>query len=314
MRFVFVVLSGDHPVLGVVPEQERSPFFALKVEAVGLHLHEGSASLGSFTHTRPPPVADATASTSSCGNAYSITPPLPCPVTRRDATPRPRQRVPVHSHKRNLGQARVHMVQPLTPWVQLVGATFGVDVERLVPPPGVIVGEHGVGTGHNAGRAPRCTVPEVTTSVNSSAQCGFWGAWPYPIEMGLWAGAQWPARPPDRPTADRSPARPPSGPTALRATPPGPDARRPRPAGRVGYPRPVPELPEVENYRRFAEGALGRTVARVSAPDSWFIKGGTDGPALRRALTGHRLTAARRIGKLMLLDLEGLPTWASGSG
>ncbi len=70
----------------------------------------------------------------------------------------------------------------------------------------------------------------------------------------------------------------------------------------------MPELPEVENYRRLAEGALGRTVTKVSAPDSWFIKGGADGRALRRALTGHRLTAARRIGKLMLLDFEDAPT------
>ncbi len=70
----------------------------------------------------------------------------------------------------------------------------------------------------------------------------------------------------------------------------------------------MPELPEVESYRRLAEGALGRTVTKVSAPDAWFIKGGADGRALRRALTGHRLTAARRIGKLMLLGVEGAPT------
>jgi formamidopyrimidine-DNA glycosylase len=70
----------------------------------------------------------------------------------------------------------------------------------------------------------------------------------------------------------------------------------------------VPELPEVENYRLLAEGALGRTVTEVVAPDAWFIKGGADGRALRRALTGHPLTAARRIGKLMLLDLGDGPT------
>jgi formamidopyrimidine-DNA glycosylase len=58
----------------------------------------------------------------------------------------------------------------------------------------------------------------------------------------------------------------------------------------------VPELPEVESYRRTAEAALGRTISSVSAPDPWFIKGGADG------------TAARRIGKLLLLDVEGAPT------
>ena len=70
----------------------------------------------------------------------------------------------------------------------------------------------------------------------------------------------------------------------------------------------MPELPEVESYRRTAEAALGRTVSSVSAPDPWFIKGGADGPAVRRALVGHRPTAARRIGKLLLLDVEGAPT------
>jgi formamidopyrimidine-DNA glycosylase len=66
----------------------------------------------------------------------------------------------------------------------------------------------------------------------------------------------------------------------------------------------VPELPEVESYRRLAEGALRRTVASVSSPDAWFLKGAASGPALRRVLVGHRFVAARRIGKLMLLDVE----------
>ena len=77
---------------------------------------------------------------------------------------------------------------------------------------------------------------------------------------------------------------------------------------RVGYPRPVPELPEVEAYRQLAERALGRTVASVSAPDPWFIKGGADASALAGALVGRRLTGARRIGKLLLLDIEDGPT------
>jgi formamidopyrimidine-DNA glycosylase len=76
----------------------------------------------------------------------------------------------------------------------------------------------------------------------------------------------------------------------------------------VGYPRSVPELPEVESYRRLADGALRRPVASLSAPDPWFIKGGADQLALRRALVGHRLTAARRIGKLLLLDIDSGPT------
>ena len=70
----------------------------------------------------------------------------------------------------------------------------------------------------------------------------------------------------------------------------------------------MPELPEVELYSMLARGALGRTVTSVSAPDPWFIKGGADGPTVGAALTGHRLTAVRRIGKLLLVDVDGGPT------
>ena len=70
----------------------------------------------------------------------------------------------------------------------------------------------------------------------------------------------------------------------------------------------MPELPEVESYRLLAERTVGRTVESVHAPDPWFIKGGADGPGVRRALVGHRLSAARRIGKLLLLDVDGAPT------
>jgi len=70
----------------------------------------------------------------------------------------------------------------------------------------------------------------------------------------------------------------------------------------------VPELPEVERYRQLAELALRRTITSVTAPDPWFIKGSAGGVALRLALVGHRLSAARRIGKLLLLDVEGAPT------
>jgi formamidopyrimidine-DNA glycosylase len=66
----------------------------------------------------------------------------------------------------------------------------------------------------------------------------------------------------------------------------------------------VPELPEVESYRLLAEKrALGRRIASVDAPDAWFLKGGTDREALESALTGRLLQAARRRGKLLLLDL-----------
>ena len=70
----------------------------------------------------------------------------------------------------------------------------------------------------------------------------------------------------------------------------------------------MPELPEVEQYRRLAEGTLDRTVLSVVTPDLWFLKGGTQPGALRSTLEGGTFTAARRIGKLLLLDTsEGLP-------
>jgi formamidopyrimidine-DNA glycosylase len=65
---------------------------------------------------------------------------------------------------------------------------------------------------------------------------------------------------------------------------------------------------EVETFRQLAESALDRTVSSVVSPDAWYLKGAATGPALRRALVGHRFTTARRIGKLLLLDVDSGPT------
>ncbi len=67
----------------------------------------------------------------------------------------------------------------------------------------------------------------------------------------------------------------------------------------------MPELIEVEYYRRLAERALGRQVAGVDAPDPWFLKRGTTAEGLEAALVGASLVAARRIGKLLILDTGG---------
>ena len=61
---------------------------------------------------------------------------------------------------------------------------------------------------------------------------------------------------------------------------------------------------EVEYYRRVAERTVGRVVARVHAPDDWYLKGATTAAALRRTLPGATVTATRRIGKLLLLDTD----------
>ncbi|MBI2170203.1 MAG: formamidopyrimidine-DNA glycosylase [Actinobacteria bacterium] len=71
----------------------------------------------------------------------------------------------------------------------------------------------------------------------------------------------------------------------------------------------MPELLEVEAYRSLAEAtALRRTIARVEAPDAWYLKGGLDARSLADALTGGQFRAARRHGKLLVLDTGRRPT------
>ncbi len=66
----------------------------------------------------------------------------------------------------------------------------------------------------------------------------------------------------------------------------------------------MPELVEVEAYRRLAEGVVGRTVAEVVAPDAWYLKRGLDAATAESVLTGATVTGTRRIGKLLMLDLD----------
>lgn len=70
----------------------------------------------------------------------------------------------------------------------------------------------------------------------------------------------------------------------------------------------MPEMLEVEIYRQAAMSTIGRTIEAVDAPDAWFLKGGLDARALRLALVGRSFAAARRVGKLLLLDVDGGPT------
>ena len=66
----------------------------------------------------------------------------------------------------------------------------------------------------------------------------------------------------------------------------------------------MPEGIEIEYYRRLAERVLDRRVVAVDAPDPWFLKGGLIGGALADAVVGRRFVAARRVGKLLLLDTD----------
>jgi formamidopyrimidine-DNA glycosylase len=70
----------------------------------------------------------------------------------------------------------------------------------------------------------------------------------------------------------------------------------------------VPEILEVERYRMLAEKALGRVIAKVWMVDARYGRGGTTPRRLSSALDGHTFTAARRRGKLMLLDSDDGPT------
>jgi formamidopyrimidine-DNA glycosylase len=67
----------------------------------------------------------------------------------------------------------------------------------------------------------------------------------------------------------------------------------------------VPEILEVELYRRAAETVVGHTIVGVDAPDAWFLKRGLTPSAVQRALKKRTVTAARRRGKLLLLDTDG---------
>jgi formamidopyrimidine-DNA glycosylase len=65
----------------------------------------------------------------------------------------------------------------------------------------------------------------------------------------------------------------------------------------------VPELVEVERYRRLADAAVGWRVAAVEMPDPTVAVGDLDA-----ALRGRRVVAARRRGKLLMVDMHDGPT------
>lgn len=65
----------------------------------------------------------------------------------------------------------------------------------------------------------------------------------------------------------------------------------------------MPEILEAEQARALlAARALGRPIRSVYAPDAWFLKRGCTPAAVKRALRDRALVAARRRGKLLLVD------------
>jgi len=66
----------------------------------------------------------------------------------------------------------------------------------------------------------------------------------------------------------------------------------------------MPELPEVERFRRLAQRRSGRTIERVSIDDPGMLEGFS--PArLRRCLKGTRIGPVRRHGKQLLVGVSG---------
>ncbi|MGD9796094.1 MAG: Fpg/Nei family DNA glycosylase [Acidimicrobiia bacterium] len=66
----------------------------------------------------------------------------------------------------------------------------------------------------------------------------------------------------------------------------------------------MPEILEVEMYRRLAEQTVGRRITEALVPDAWFCR--PHEPAeIVAAVTGQRIVAARRRGKLLLIDVTG---------
>lgn len=65
----------------------------------------------------------------------------------------------------------------------------------------------------------------------------------------------------------------------------------------------MPELLEVETYRRQAEPLVGRLIVGVAVPDAWYVKNALP-EEVGLAVTGRRVEAVRRIGKLLVLDLD----------
>ena len=66
----------------------------------------------------------------------------------------------------------------------------------------------------------------------------------------------------------------------------------------------MPELIEVEVYRRLAHSVVGRRIREVEAGDDWFLKGGLTAREVTDALTGATVSATGRIGKLLLMELD----------
>lgn len=67
----------------------------------------------------------------------------------------------------------------------------------------------------------------------------------------------------------------------------------------------MPELIEVEIYRRLAEAVVGRTIADVPTVDPIGLPRGVDPAEVRARLLGVTVTGTARRGKLLMLETDG---------
>lgn len=65
----------------------------------------------------------------------------------------------------------------------------------------------------------------------------------------------------------------------------------------------MPEIIEIELYRRLLLPIVGLRVAAIHTPDAWYLKHGLEGDGLRDAVLGKTVVDLRRRGKLLLVDL-----------
>ncbi len=66
----------------------------------------------------------------------------------------------------------------------------------------------------------------------------------------------------------------------------------------------MPEIIEIETYRRQADRIVGRRIAAVPALDPLGLRG-QDPDAVRSALVGVHVTGTDRVGKLLLIETDG---------
>jgi formamidopyrimidine-DNA glycosylase len=76
----------------------------------------------------------------------------------------------------------------------------------------------------------------------------------------------------------------------------------------------VPELLEIEQYRTLTDRVVGRQITSVATPDVWYLKRGATPESVVEAVLGRRVVAARRRGKLLLVDLSDVDPASRANG